>query len=709
MNARADPSGPVARVLDRLGNVRRSGDGWTARCPAHRDRQNSLSVAQGDDGRVLLTCFAGCSPDDVVKALGLTMADLFPASTNKEGGGGALPPKRQRNSETPPPRGCTLAQYAEAKGLPVSFLQGAGLRDMSYMKAPAVRIPYLDEGGAAVAVRFRIGLEGDDRFRWKSGDKPTLYGLWRLKYVKAAGQVALVEGESDAHTLWFHDVQALELPGEASWRDDRYAGYLDDIAVIYVVVEPDRGGEAVRKWIAASLIRDRVRLVSLGEHKDVSALYLSDPEKFEARWQAALDSAVPWTKQAAEELDAHRREAWKKCETLASAPAILDQFAADLRQVGLVGESDAAKIVYLALTTRLLGNAEANTGERPVSIALKGPSAGGKSYIVEKVLSFFPENAYYALSAMSERALVYSEEPLQHRFIVVYEAAGLQGDFASYLMRSLLSEGRLRYETVEKTRNGMQPRLIEREGPTGLIVTTTALRLHPDNETRLLSITITDTADQTRNVLRALAADTQAATDLSSWRALQIWIEGGERRVVIPYAKALAEQIPAVAVRLRRDFGAVLNLIKAHALLHQASRQRDSESRIIATLDDYAVVRGLAADLIAKGVEATVPETIRETVENVTELLDGGKEEVTQADLRKALRLERGPVSRRVAGAIDRGFLKNNEIRKGRPARLVLGDPMPEEVEILPPVEALQEPFHCSTDAVGVTAPPSPH
>ncbi len=56
MNARTDASGAVARVLDRLRNVRSSGDGWTALCPApaHEDRRNSLSVAMGDDGRVLI-------------------------------------------------------------------------------------------------------------------------------------------------------------------------------------------------------------------------------------------------------------------------------------------------------------------------------------------------------------------------------------------------------------------------------------------------------------------------------------------------------------------------------------------------------------------------------------------------------------------------------------------------------------------------------
>ena len=51
---------------------------------------------------------------------------------------------------------------------------------------------------------------------------------------------------------------------------------------------------------------------------------------------------------------------------------------------------------------------------------------------------------------MSEHALAYSHEPLVHRFLILYEAAGLESDFASYLLRSLLSEGCIKYETVEK-------------------------------------------------------------------------------------------------------------------------------------------------------------------------------------------------------------------------------------------------------------------
>ncbi len=67
---------PVERLLARLEAVRRTGpDRWLARCPAHEDRRPSLSIREGDDGRVLIYDFAGCGAADVVAALGLDLAD----------------------------------------------------------------------------------------------------------------------------------------------------------------------------------------------------------------------------------------------------------------------------------------------------------------------------------------------------------------------------------------------------------------------------------------------------------------------------------------------------------------------------------------------------------------------------------------------------------------------------------------------------------
>jgi hypothetical protein len=704
--------------LCRLSKVTRAGAGWTARCPAHDDHCNSLSVHHRD-GRWLLKCHAGCEWNEIVHALGVEAAALFDEPC---GEAGRLIPKNNRATAQPSKKaskgaiavrtlmptkssvqigtGLTLDQYAGAKNIPAEFLRTLGLTEIYYDRMPALRIPYRGVAGEEQAVRIRIGLDGD-RFRWKSGSKPLLYGLHRIGDARKAGYVALVEGESDCHTLWHHGIPALGVPGATSWREDRDAAHLIGIDTIYVVVEPDRGGDAVREWLGRSSIRHRAKLVRLPA-KDPSALHMEGPGGFRNCWQVACDGAIPWAQAEAESDAAERGDAWQLCGALAGKADILRELADKLSELGLVGERRVAKLIYLALTSRLL--------DRPVSIVVKGPSSGGKSFVVESTLKLFPPEAFYALSAMSDRALAYSSEPLQHRHLVIYEAAGMASEFATYLIRTLLSEGRLRYETVEKTKDGLTPRLIEREGPTGLIVTTTSLRLHPENETRMLSLTITDTQDQTAAVFRALARDgQQPEVDVSHWRALQTWLERGPTDVVIPFADRLAQIIPPLAVRLRRDFKTVLMLIRAHALLHQATRSKDETGRVVATLDDYGAVRELVADLVAEGIDANVKPEVRETVEAVSRLLDDGSAEVRQIDLARVLKLDKSSISRRVGAALDSGFLKNVEDRKGRPARLVLGDPFPEDLEVLPSVDrfAIEPLLHgCAVETTDIKARP---
>ena len=231
-----------------------------------------------------------------------------------------------------------------------------------------------------------------------------------------------------------------------------------------------------------------------------SELYLQDREAFAGRFEEALQTAIPYEEHERIAAQIRAKAAWERAGDLAKEPRILDVFEGELDGAGVVGERRLCKLIYLAVTGRFL--------DRFASLAIKGPSASGKSWTIERVLDFFPEEAYYLLTAMSERALAYGTEPLSHRFLVLFEAAGLESDFASYLVRSLLSEGCVRYETVEKGKDGeLKARLVEREGPTGLIVSTTSVALHPENETRLLSLAATDTADQTKLVLSRLADD----------------------------------------------------------------------------------------------------------------------------------------------------------------------------------------------------------
>jgi hypothetical protein len=169
-----------------------------------------------------------------------------------------------------------------------------------------------------------------------------------------------------------------------------------------------------------------------------------------------------------------------------------------------------------------------------------------------------------------------------------------------------------------------------------------------------------------------------------------MWLATGERRVVAPYAKALAERIPPVSIRLRRDFPAILSLINAHTLLHPINRTRDDQGRIVATIEDYEAVRDLVADLIAEGTDSAVPSTVRETCEAVRRLRKASRR-VTVADVARELKLDKSTAWRRVQAAIKSGYLRNEEGRRGRAATLYVAAPLPEKVEILPVGSALRE------------------
>jgi hypothetical protein len=69
----------VEAILGRLRGVRRNGDGWLARCPAHDDRNPSLSIRESN-GKTLLHCFGACSTEAVCQALGIKVRELFSES-----------------------------------------------------------------------------------------------------------------------------------------------------------------------------------------------------------------------------------------------------------------------------------------------------------------------------------------------------------------------------------------------------------------------------------------------------------------------------------------------------------------------------------------------------------------------------------------------------------------------------------------------------
>ena len=259
----------------------------------------------------------------------------------------------------------TLENYAKAKGLEVAFLEGLGLTTIHSNGKPSIRMPYFDRNGSEVAVRMRIALTGDERFRWKTGSKLHPYGLWRLP---KAGFILVFEGESDTQTAWYHDLPALGIPGAQNWRKE-WAEHLKGLAV-YIWQEPDKAGGGFVAKIGESLPDCLVITPPVGR-KDISECHLLGDD-IPALVDGLRMTARPYREIAAEIKSQAAAQAKQAAGSLLTAPDILGRFSDLCTTLGLIGEYRTACLLYLAITSRLL--------DKPISVAVKGPSSGGKSY-----------------------------------------------------------------------------------------------------------------------------------------------------------------------------------------------------------------------------------------------------------------------------------------------------------------------------------------
>lgn len=200
-------------IVSKLQGLRPSGSSWTARCPAHEDNVRSLSVATGDDGRLLVKCHAGtCSFDAIVEALGVKPGDFFPDN-------GAEKPRLVKQYRYEDEEGKLL--YEVCRYQPKSFRQ---------------RRP--DGNGWA------WNLDGVRRVLYRLPDL--------VKPANKPRRLFLVEGEKDVDRLVSAGMLATTMCGGASnWRKE----YTRCLAGRHVAILPDNdpAGEKAARAAAREL------------------------------------------------------------------------------------------------------------------------------------------------------------------------------------------------------------------------------------------------------------------------------------------------------------------------------------------------------------------------------------------------------------------------------------------------------------------------
>ena len=256
-----------------LAGAKQKGVGYEATCPAHDDRDPSLSISEGDDGRILLFCHGGCSIDAILKALGLQKRDLFvckngDASAKKRSGHDG---SKHDQPQTIGERAIERAHEAldekwrrmlrEERMLSDKVIDRYRLGVFNRYGNQRLGIPVFDETGAAVDVRLWLhpGLRTDGQAKilsWAKGfGRARLYPLDQL----SEETVVLCAGELDALAAISNGIAAITATcGETTWPD-RLSMPLAGKRV-QILLDNDDAGRKGTEMRAQSLARHRARV-----------------------------------------------------------------------------------------------------------------------------------------------------------------------------------------------------------------------------------------------------------------------------------------------------------------------------------------------------------------------------------------------------------------------------------------------------------------
>jgi DNA-binding MarR family transcriptional regulator len=283
MTRRHTPHLTLHQIIPHLHKARRLSDGsYIACCPAHDDSEPSLHLSESPDGTLLWKCFAGCPQDAVQRELE-RIAGVQPATARP------IAPRRNagRQPATAQAQPLTLAALADAKRLDAEKLIAWHVRELP---DGGIEILYLTREVELHAVRYRLALEGDNRFKWRKGDTAILYGLWRLGEWAGSDTLYLCEGETDTLTLWHAGLPALGIPGATAWRE---AWWREVEAFPRIVAIPDAdqaGSQLVEKLQATCPLEltERVYVLQLPDGiKDANELWQRESANAE-RFRNAL-------------------------------------------------------------------------------------------------------------------------------------------------------------------------------------------------------------------------------------------------------------------------------------------------------------------------------------------------------------------------------------------------------------------------------------
>lgn len=214
------------QLLEELDGVKKQGDGFMARCPAHEDRTASLQISEHEDGGLGVYCHAGCATEAVMASLGHSMRDLMPES------------------------GECVYTYRDEQGVPLYDVVRKPGKEFAQRKYMADGSTEWGLGDSMRRVPYRLpeilDIEDDSRF------------------------IFIVEGEKDADAFWDRGYPATTNVGGAGKWTDAYSEFFTGKSVC-IVQDRDDAGRKHASQVMISLkahgVKD-IRLVEARKGKD---------------------------------------------------------------------------------------------------------------------------------------------------------------------------------------------------------------------------------------------------------------------------------------------------------------------------------------------------------------------------------------------------------------------------------------------------------
>jgi len=382
--------------------------------------------------------------------------------------------------------------------------------------------------------------------------------------------------------------------------------------------------------------------------------------------RAPLDAMPPEVRQAAE-------------ETLRD-PELIRQIVDDIEALGVAGERELGATIYLTGTSRLL--------RKPLAAIVQGATASGKSFGSEIVSTLFPPEVVIHATQITPQALFHMPPgSLVHKLVFAGERSRVQNPEtaeATRALREMLSSGRLSKLMPVKGSGGIETRLIEQDGPIAFVESTTLTKIFEEDANRCLLVQTDERQAQTRRIYRAIAAahsggQSQDAKEaiLQRHHAMQRMLQ--QAWVVVPYARRLAELVPADRVEGRRAFGHLIAGISACALLHQYQRDRTTDGSVVASPLDYQIIKRLLDAPLSFLLGRTIPAAAWRLRERLVQRF--GSDEFTTTEATRGESVSDRCVRDWLNALCEGGFLEQTQEPKGsRPARWRLLPVEPEDL-----------------------------